>query len=88
MPNWSVRRKDDTVIELKLEAGYSDESEAHAIFAALNPDNEGYVHSELRGNTLFFTVSADNAGTMKNTVDDLMACLKIAEDAVSVVKGE
>lgn len=76
------------MIELKLESTYSDESEAHAIFAALNPDNEGYVHSELRGNTLVFMVSAGNAGTMKNTADDLMACLKIAEDAIGVVKGE
>ena len=88
MPNWSVRRKDDVMIELKLESEYSNESEAYAIFAALNPDNEGYVYSELRGNTLLFTVSADNAGTMKNTADDLMACLKTAEDAIGVVKGE
>lgn len=76
------------MLELELEANYSEESVAKAIFEALNPDNEGYVHSELRGNTLFFKVSAKNAGTMKNTVDDLMACLKIAEDAVGIVGKE
>lgn len=74
------------MIELELESRYPDESMASAIFAALSPDNEGYVHSELHGNTLSFRVSAKTAGTMKNTVDDLMACLKIAEDAVGVGK--
>ena len=51
---------------------------------ALQPDNVGYVESEVRDNVLFFRMSADNAGTLRNTADDLIACLKIAEDAVGM----
>ena len=71
-------------MSLELSADYPDEKTARAIMEALQPDNVGYVESEVRDNVLFFRMSADNAGTLRNTADDLIACLKIAEDAVGM----
>ena len=71
-------------MSLELSAEYPDEKTARAIMEALQPDNVGYVESEVRDNVLFFRMSADNAGTLRNTADDLIACLKIAEDAVDM----
>ncbi len=55
---------------------------------ALGPDNEGYVESELQGNKLVFKTVFGSAGTMKNTSDDLMACIKIAEEAIGITNQE
>lgn len=49
---------------------------------ALGPDNEGYVETELRGDKLVFRTGSESAGTLRNTADDLMACIKTAEGAV------
>ena len=70
------------MITLELRVEYPHEDTAKAIMDALNPDNEGYLESSLEGSTIVFKVDSDKAGTVKNATDDLMACLKIAEEVV------
>lgn len=72
------------MLTLELEAGYPDEGTARAVLGALDPDNAGYVESELRGSKLIFRMSAESAGTLRSTADDLMACLKTAEESCGV----
>lgn len=74
---------------LTLELGfeYPDVRSAESVFAAISPDNEGYVESEIQGNKLIFRIEAESAGTMKNTADDLLACIKIAEETSGLVSG-
>ncbi len=71
------------MISLELEIEYPDEATAAAVAAALGPDNEGYVESELRGSKLILRSRSESAGTMRNTADDLMACVKTAEESIS-----
>ena len=73
------------MLELELRIDYDNENTAKAVMGALEPDNEGYVDSRIEGSTLFFTIRADDAGSMKNTADDLLACIKIAEEASGLV---
>jgi tRNA threonylcarbamoyladenosine modification (KEOPS) complex Pcc1 subunit len=73
------------MLELELTISYNDEKTAKAVFGALEPDNEGYVESKIEGNTLRFLIKSKDAGSMKNTADDLLACVKIAEDASGLV---
>ncbi len=73
------------MITLALEIDYPDEATAAAVMAVLGPDNAGYVESKLRGSKLFFRIETKSAGTMRNTVDDLMVCIKIAEEAIGMV---
>lgn len=70
-------------LEIKIE--YPDERTASLVSDAVHPDNTGYVESEVRGNILVFHIEADSAGSMKNTADDLLACVKLAEEASGVV---
>ncbi|MBQ8180016.1 MAG: hypothetical protein IJ026_06240 [Candidatus Methanomethylophilaceae archaeon] len=72
------------MIGLELELEYPDESTARAVMEALGPDNDGYVESRLEGSRLVLTMSAPTSGTMKNTSDDLMACIKIAEETIGL----
>jgi tRNA threonylcarbamoyladenosine modification (KEOPS) complex Pcc1 subunit len=75
------------MIELDLRIRYDDERTAKAVFDSISPDNEGYVSTELSGKELVLKIVSDNAGTLRNTADDLMACIKTAEEASGLVSG-
>ncbi|MCL2149237.1 MAG: hypothetical protein FWH47_07870 [Methanomassiliicoccaceae archaeon] len=75
------------MIELTLRIEYGDEGTARAVLDAVSPDNGGYVTAELQGRTLVMRMSADGAGPLRNTADDLMACVKAAEEASGLVAG-
>ncbi|MDN5357571.1 MAG: KEOPS complex subunit Pcc1 [Candidatus Methanomethylophilaceae archaeon] len=72
---------------LDLRAEYGSPEMAAAIAAALDPDNGTYVDMEVLGNVINFKMEASSAGSLRNTADDLLACLKIAEEASGLVRG-
>ena len=72
------------MMSLELEVTYPDAASACAVMDALGPDNKGYVASEQRDSTIVFRMEAESAGTMRNTADDLLACLKVAEESVGL----
>ena len=69
------------MLELELTIEYDNERIARSVLDAVAPDNGQHVLSTINGNVLKFSMRSDNAGTLKNTADDLMACIKIAEEA-------
>ena len=68
-------------MRLELRITYPSGHDAEMIFRALEPDNTGYVESSTEGNELFFVITADNAGTLRNAADDLLACVRTAQEA-------
>jgi hypothetical protein len=70
------------MIKAEIRIDYLDERTARAVFDALGPDNGGYVESVLEGASIVLRAESETAGTMKNTADDLMACIKAAEDSI------
>ena len=75
------------MLSLELTVEYNDEKTAKTVFESTGPDNDSYVSSELKGKTVRFIMKADNAGTLKNTADDLLACIKLAEETLGLVSG-
>ena len=75
------------MLHLKLVLEYPDAKTAKTILDSVLPDNGKHVASVLEGNKITFTMEADNAGTLRNTADDLLACVKIAEEASGLVSG-
>ena len=75
------------MITLDIRIKYDDLKTAKAVFDSISPDNEGYVSTELHGKELVMRIVSNNAGTMRNTADDLMACIKAAEEASGLVSG-
>ncbi|NLL94591.1 MAG: hypothetical protein GX224_02380 [Thermoplasmatales archaeon] len=69
---------------LSIEATYDSEKIAKAVFAAIGPDNEGYVESTLDGKKIRFEIRAESVGALRNTADDLLACLGTAEAAAGL----
>ena len=73
------------LLHLELRFPYDDERTAKAVLAAVSPENRGYVSSRLEGSTIIYEMEADNAGTLRNAADDLLACIKAAEDSAGLV---
>ena len=73
------------MLELELRTEYDEPRVAESIYRALEPDNGGYVESVLEGRTILFRIRAEDAGSKRNTADDLLACLKLAEEASGIV---
>lgn len=73
------------LLHLELRFPYDDERTAKAVLAAVSPENGEYVKSRLEGSTIIYEMEADNAGTLRNTADDLLACIKAAEDSAGLV---
>ncbi len=57
---------------------------AEAVLAAVSPENGGYVEAELRDGSIRFTISGENPATLRNTADDLLACVKSAEASLGI----
>jgi tRNA threonylcarbamoyladenosine modification (KEOPS) complex Pcc1 subunit len=72
-------------ISLELCLNYSDEKTAEAVYSAIGPDNGEYVKAEILGNKIILIMEATSAGSLKNTADDLLACIKVAEESSGLV---
>ena len=65
-----------------LELGFPDEATARNIARALELDNAGYLETRVEGNVLHVTAEADNIMTLRNTLDDYLACISVAQRAI------
>ncbi|MBO5669745.1 MAG: hypothetical protein J6R75_05210 [Candidatus Methanomethylophilaceae archaeon] len=73
------------MITMTLESEYDDLSKAEAVYRAIVPDDDGYVTTRLEGKKVVFEFKAENAGQMRSAMDDVLACIKVSEEASGVV---
>lgn len=73
------------MITLEMRFPYADEKTANAVFSAVAPENAGFVESRLEGPVIIYNLKAETAGSLRNTADDLLACIKAAEEAAGLV---
>lgn len=66
---------------------YPEPGTAAAVLAAVSPENDGYVEAVLESSTIVFKLSAESAATLRNTADDLLACIKVAEASLGIAGG-
>ena len=67
--------------EMRLEFGSAEDAEK--VLGAVDTDNEGYVEARVDGSAIVLTVRADSLKIMLHTLDDLMACVSVADRIVS-----
>ncbi len=72
-------------VDCRIEIEYEDEVQAKNVASSISLDNGKYAQSEVVGRRLIITCSAPSAPSMLHTLEDLMACLKVADQ---VVKGK
>ena len=71
-------------VECRIEIEYWSEAQARNVASSISLDNGKYAQTEVVGKRLLITSSAPSAPSMLHTLEDLMACLKVADQ---VVKG-
>ncbi len=65
-----------------LSLTYHNREEAISILGAVDVDNKGYVTADHQGNQLIFECESESPGMLRNTLDDLLSCIAIAEKMV------
>jgi hypothetical protein len=71
-------------VTVRLERRYASPDVADRLRRALEADQAGRVHAERDGANLSFTLSSDDPGSARATLDDLLACLGAAERTLGI----
>lgn len=66
-----------------LRIDYNSSEEAEAVARSLEPDNQGYIETEVRGSSLLCFARAEDPLSLLHTLDDFLACLTVAEETLS-----
>jgi tRNA threonylcarbamoyladenosine modification (KEOPS) complex Pcc1 subunit len=75
-------------LSLEIRFPYPDRKTAEAIASAVAPENGSYVEAELEGSILVCRMSSESPGTLRSTADDLLACIKAAEESAGIASAE
>lgn len=65
-----------------LEFNLGSEEKAGKLLDSLKTDNEGYVKSSIEGNKIILKIGSDNIASLRNTIDDLLACADLAYNII------
>ena len=70
-------------VDCRIELDYESEEQARRVADSISQDNGEYARAEVRGKRLIIESSAPSAPSMLNTLEDLMACLRVADQVVT-----
>ncbi len=70
-----------------IELEYDSKAEAEKVARSISLDNGHYAQAEVRENRLVLTASAASAPSMLHTLEDLLSCVKVADEMVKGVAG-
>jgi hypothetical protein len=73
-------------VECEIVLEYDDEEEAEAVQGAISPDNAPYAVAERDGRKVTIRSRSDTCPQMLHTMEDLLACVKVAEETVRAAK--
>ncbi len=75
------------MMTMVLTLEYPDPKDARAVYESARPDDDTYVTTEVDGNAVIFRFRAESAGQMRSAMDDVLACVKVSEEALGLVPG-
>ena len=73
-------------VDCFIELDYEDERTAEAVLAAISPDNAPYAEAERVGTRVMVRSRSRTCPQMLHTTEDLLACIRVAEEAVQAAK--
>ena len=71
-------------LEATLSRCCSSEEEARILAASISPDNDTYATARAEGAMLTVTMRAKSLRELQRTVDDILACLGMAEKSLPI----
>jgi hypothetical protein len=76
----------DVPCTARLFLDFDGEPEAARVAHSLEPDNEGFVATTVRGRRIEASMEAKSIDSLLHTLDDYLACLGVAEGMKGPVK--
>ncbi len=69
---------EDVRCRVRMELGFATAGQARQAAVALEPDNEGFIRTKLKGRKLYAEADASSIPALLHTLDDYLACLAVA----------
>ncbi|WP_295612864.1 KEOPS complex subunit Pcc1 [uncultured Methanobrevibacter sp.] len=73
-------------VKSKIELKFKTSKDAKIIYKTLEVDNENFLKSQLKDNTLVYETNNNSLITTLATIDDLIACEILSEKITSINK--
>ena len=73
-------------VDCDIEMDLENEEQAQAILKAIELDNGPYAKATVDGKTLRLECEAKSMPSMLHTLEDLLACIRVAEEMTSAGK--
>jgi len=67
-------------VECLIRLEYPVDREAEVVLMAIEEDNPPYAQAEQDGSSVLIRATAASETSMLHTIEDLLACLKVAEE--------
>ena len=76
------------MFKINLEFTYKDAQTAERMLSSLKLDNEGFVESRVDGNKLVSAIKAEKISSLRQTLEDFLACAQLAENVMLGKAGD
>ena len=73
----AIKKTNKHRLELNIE--FESDEVAKAVMVATEPENKGWIETNLEGKKLTATLKSHTIGSLKETAEDFMACVTIAK---------
>ncbi len=74
-------------VQCVIELDYRNAEEAEKVARSISLDNGNYAQAEVCGNRLTLRASAASAASMLHTLEDLLSCVKVADEMMKSIAG-
>lgn len=71
-------------VKSKIELKFKTSKDAEIVYKTLEVDNENFLKSKLKDNTITYEINNESLTTTLATIDDLIACEILSEKITSI----
>ena len=75
-------------LECTIQLKYQNEKQAEMVKRAIELDNDKYADAERKGRVVVVYSSSESVPSMLHTLEDLLACVRVAEETLKVAGHE
>ena len=73
-------------VKSKIELRFKTAKDAKITYETLEVDNENFLDSKLKNNTITYEIDNESLTSTLSTIDDLIACEILGEKIISIKK--
>jgi tRNA threonylcarbamoyladenosine modification (KEOPS) complex Pcc1 subunit len=70
-------------ISCNLKLTYDNEKQAKQVFESVHVDDASFMNSTQQNNIISTTIQTKSVASMLHTIDDFLACIRVAENIIT-----